>query len=71
MHYPHKEQAIYGRIFNNLEEVRAAVAAFVVTFNEEWRLEKLGCLQRLTLCKNTNSEPHFGWGRGMVRPKTP
>ena len=33
-----KEQAIYGRIFNNLEEVRAAVAAFVVTYNEDWRL---------------------------------
>lgn len=34
-HYPHKEQAIYGRIFNHLEEVRAAVAAFVVTDNED------------------------------------
>jgi hypothetical protein len=39
-----KEQAIYGRIFNNLEEVRAAVAAFVVTDNEDWRLKKLGFL---------------------------
>lgn len=39
-----KEQAIYGRIFNNLEEVRAAVATFVVTYNEDWRLEKLGFL---------------------------
>ena len=38
------EQAIYGHIFNNLEEVRAAVAAFVVTYNEDWRLEKLGFL---------------------------
>jgi putative transposase len=40
-----KEQAIYGRIFNNLEEVQAA-AAFVVTYNEDWRLEKLGLLAR-------------------------
>jgi putative transposase len=39
-----KEQAIYGCIFNNLEEVQAAVAAFVVTYNEDWRLEKLGFL---------------------------
>ena len=39
-----KEQAIYGRIFNNLEEVRAAVDAFVVTDNEDWRLKKLGFL---------------------------
>lgn len=35
--YPNKEQAIYGRIFNHREEVRAAVAVFVVTGNEDWR----------------------------------
>jgi putative transposase len=28
-----KEQAIYGRIFHNLDEVRAAVAAFVAAYN--------------------------------------
>jgi transposase InsO family protein len=39
---PLKERAIYGRISNNLEEVRAAVAAFVVTYNEDWRLKKWG-----------------------------
>lgn len=37
-----KEQAIYGRVFQNLEEVRAAVADFVARYNESWRLEKLG-----------------------------
>lgn len=37
-----KEQAIYGRIFRNLEEVRAAVDAFVDSYNAHWRLEKLG-----------------------------
>ena len=42
--YPNKEQAIYDRIFNSLEEVRAAVAAFVVTYNEDRLLEKLGFL---------------------------
>jgi putative transposase len=36
-----KEQAIHGRIFNNLEEVRAAVA-FKDRYNRDWRLEKLG-----------------------------
>ena len=37
-----KEQAIHGRIFNNLEEVRAAAVAFKERYNCEWRLEKLG-----------------------------
>ena len=30
------------RVFKNVEEVRTAVAAFVETYNTEWRLEKLG-----------------------------
>jgi transposase InsO family protein len=37
-----KEQAIYGRIFRDLEEVREAVDAFVERYNAHWRLEKLG-----------------------------
>jgi transposase InsO family protein len=37
-----KEQAIYGRIFRNLQEVRGAVDAFVKRYNGHWRLEKLG-----------------------------
>ena len=37
-----KEQAIHGRIFRNLEEVRVAVAKFVEIYNTTWRLEKLG-----------------------------
>ena len=36
-----KEQAIHGRIFQNLEAVRV-VADFVVRYNQTWRLEKLG-----------------------------
>ena len=32
-----KEQAIHGRIFQNLEAVRAAVADFVVRYNQTWR----------------------------------
>jgi putative transposase len=34
-----KEQAIHGRIFNNLEEVRAAAIAFKDRYNRDWRLE--------------------------------
>ena len=37
-----KEQAIYGRVFLNVEEVRAAVKAFVERYNEEWLIEKMG-----------------------------
>ena len=37
-----KEQAIHGRIFYNLEDVRAAVRSFVMNYNEHWCLEKLG-----------------------------
>ena len=37
-----KEQAIYGRIFRNVEEVRQAVGAFVERYNAEWRVEKNG-----------------------------
>ncbi len=37
-----KEQAIHGRVFKNVEEVRAAVAAFADRYNRHWRLEKLG-----------------------------
>ena len=36
-----KEQAIYGRVFHNLADVRAAVAALVERYNQCWRLEKL------------------------------
>ena len=37
-----KEQAIYGRVFRNIEEVRRAVGEFVERYNTHWRLEKLG-----------------------------
>ena len=36
-----KEQAVYGRVFRNLADVRAAVAEFVERYNRCWRLEKL------------------------------
>jgi putative transposase len=39
-----KEQVIYGRVFQNLEEVRTAVRRFVNTYNREWPVEKNGFL---------------------------
>ena len=36
-----KEQAVYGRVFQNLADVCAAVAEFVERYNQCWRLEKL------------------------------
>lgn len=39
-----KEQAIYGRIFRTIEDLRKAFQEFVETFNTAWRLEKNGYL---------------------------
>jgi transposase InsO family protein len=35
-----KEQAIYGRVFRTVAEVRDAVKTFVDLYNGEWRVEK-------------------------------
>jgi putative transposase len=37
-----KEQAIHGRIFQSLEDVRQAVADFVERYNDQWLVEKNG-----------------------------
>ena len=42
-----KEQAIHGRIFRNLEEVRQAVTEFRDRYNRHWRLEKPGFMSPL------------------------
>lgn len=42
-----KEQAIHGRVFRNVEEVRAAVTEFKERYNRHWRLEKLGFMSPL------------------------
>ena len=39
-----EEEAIHGRIFRTVEELRLAVAAFVERYNAHWRVEKLGFL---------------------------
>lgn len=35
-----KEQAVYGRVFRNVQEVREALNKFVTLYNEQWLLEK-------------------------------
>ena len=49
-----KEQAVYGRVFRNLAEVRAAVAAFVERYNQCWRLEKLAYRTPLEALDNSS-----------------
>lgn len=39
-----KEQVVFGRVFRNLEELRAAVGDFVSRYNQHWLVEKLGFL---------------------------
>ncbi len=37
-----KEQAVYGRVFRNIHEVRSAVADFIKKYNQQWLIGKLG-----------------------------
>lgn len=39
-----KEQVVHGRVFQTLDEVRAAVRAFIARYNAEWLIEKNGYL---------------------------
>jgi putative transposase len=39
-----KEQVVYGRVFQTLDEVRDAVRAFIARYNAEWLIEKNGHL---------------------------
>ena len=61
-----KEQAIHGRIFQNLEAVRAAVADFVERYNQTWRLEKPG-RRRLAPRPRKMSRGSPGAGNGATR----
>ena len=42
-----KEQAIHGRVFQTIDEVRHAVRAFTARYNAEWLVEKNGYLSPL------------------------
>jgi len=44
-----KDQAIHGRVFRNVEEVRAAVGAFIDRYNRECRVEKSRFLSPLEI----------------------
>ena len=35
-----KEQVVYGRIFQNIEEVRTAVRDFIARYTAEWLIER-------------------------------
>jgi transposase InsO family protein len=37
-----KEQAIYGRVFRNIQEFRSAVADFIQQYNQHWLIAKRG-----------------------------
>ena len=37
-----KEQIVFGRIYQDIEEVRAAVRAYFKCYNQHWLLEKNG-----------------------------
>jgi transposase InsO family protein len=37
-----KEQVVYGRTFRGVEDLRAAIRAFIVRYNQHWLVEKNG-----------------------------
>jgi len=43
-----KEQVVHGRILRTVEQVRAAVDAFMALYNEQWLFEKTGFLSSPT-----------------------
>ena len=50
-----KEQAVYGRVFRNLADVRAAVAGFVERYNRCWRIARRSKRARNTSCVKPRS----------------
>lgn len=37
-----KEQIVHGRIYQNIDDLRAAIGSFVARYNAEWLIEKNG-----------------------------
>ena len=54
-----KEQAIYGRVFRNVDEVREAVRVFVDNYNREWLVEKNDFLSPLQLRQHRLNQEAF------------
>ncbi len=50
-----KEQAIHGRTFRNIDELREAVGKFVMIYNEQWLVAKRGYQSPLEARRNYNS----------------
>jgi len=47
-----KEQIVYGRVYQTVEELRVAVDKFVELYNREWRIEWLGFISPKEARKN-------------------
>jgi hypothetical protein len=52
-----KEQAVYGGSFNIVEDLRAALSAFVDRYNREWLIAKLGHRSTLQACNDYATLP--------------
>ena len=52
-----KEQAIYGGSYNTVEDLRAALSAFVDRYNREWLIAKLGHRSHLQACNDYATLP--------------
>ena len=55
-----KEQIVHGRIFQTLDEVRAAVRGFIAQYNASWLLEKNGL--------RSPSEARAAWYQAVMKP---
>ena len=51
-----KEQIVYGRIFQTVDDVRDAVRAFAARYNAEWLIEKNGHRSRRVASANRLSK---------------
>ena len=54
-----KEQIVHGRVYRSLDEVRAAVRAFIDRYNAAWLIEKNGLLSPL--------DARTAWERDLMR----
>lgn len=54
-----KEQVVHGRVYRNIDEVRAAVRAFIDRYNAAWLIEKNGLKSPLAA--------RAAWGRDLMR----
>ena len=53
-----KEQIIHGRVYRTIDELQAAVAQFIETYNEHWLLEKLNYRSPREMRRSMEGETH-------------